>query len=201
MRRLVVKVIAVLLSLCLVAVPVLAEEGEASLTEYDRGYADGEIDGGGHGVWILSGLFLGPIGLILPWIFTPEVPAGALVGKSPQYVEGYQDGYRSSTKKGNFMYSLIGLGIVVVVGIGVMGTGYLIARAAEGAAESCSEAIDNSCGVIADACSWDPNCVFDPTCAAPSCNADPTCGSSGCESSGCETSSPTCTSPTCAALP
>jgi hypothetical protein len=75
--------------------------------EYFSGLAAGHSDARGSGVWVLSGLNLGPTRLILPWVIGTEVPGGNLVGKSAQYVGGYVDEYQSKAKPRNFQYSLV----------------------------------------------------------------------------------------------
>jgi hypothetical protein len=120
--------------------------------DYNQGWMDGQFDAKGNGVWILSGLLLGPIGIILPWVINPKVPGSRLIGKSVGYVQGYTAGYRKTAKPKNFYYSLIGFGVwavAVVVG------GILAVRAAESAADTCTANLGQAC---VDSCSPDINC-------------------------------------------
>lgn len=180
MKRFAVRIVAVMACLSLTLTPLIADEvaEEPELTDYQRGRLAGKEDADGNGIWILSGLFLGPVGLVLPWIFTPEVPGGSFVGESPDYVEGYQDGYRADQKADNFMYSLLGFGIIAGAAVVTVGVTMMVAAAAEGAANSCSAALDQSCAYV-PSCNWDPSCS--PTCSG----LEPGCDSSGCDSSGC----------------
>ena len=150
------KGIALILSLCLCAAPLAAEqesdESGSMVEEYNQGWLDGQVDAEGKGIWVLSGLFLGPIGIILPWVINPKVPGTRLIGKSAAYVEGYTDGYRQKAKPKNFLYSMIGFGVWAVVA--VAGT-VLAVRAAESATDSCAEAFGQEC---AESCMPDVNC-------------------------------------------
>jgi len=80
-------------------------------SEHASGLAAGQRDARGSGVWVLSGLNLGPTRLILPWVIGTEVPGGNLVGKSAVYVGGYVDEYQSKAKPRNFQYSLAGVAV------------------------------------------------------------------------------------------
>ncbi len=126
-----------LLILCLAAAPVFAQQ-----TDYDQGKLQGEVDAKGQAIWILSGLLLGPIGLILPWIINPRVPGGNLIGKSAEYVAGYMDGYRREAKPKNFLYSLIGFAVW-----GAAAAAFLVgmANAANASADACGQTCGNNC--------------------------------------------------------
>jgi hypothetical protein len=154
------KVLCLILALCLAVAPVVAQEGsgesENYSEEYNQGWLDGQADAEGSGIWIVSGLLLGPIGIILPWVINPKVPGTRLIGKSVGYVEGYTAGYRKKTKPKNFYYSLIGFGVWAVVA--VVGT-VLMVRTAESASESCAD----SC---AESFSENLNCSPDLGCSS-----------------------------------
>jgi hypothetical protein len=158
------KVLCLILALCLCVAPVVAQEGSGGSgtmsEDYNQGWLDGQLDAEGNGVWVLSGLLLGPIGIILPWVINPKVPGTRLIGKSIGYIEGYTAGYRQKAKPKNFYYSLIGFGVwavAVVVG------GILAVRAAESAADSCAANLGQSC---ADSCSENINCAPDLGCSS-----------------------------------
>ncbi|UCG00079.1 MAG: hypothetical protein JSV89_11185 [Spirochaetaceae bacterium] len=156
--------IFLVLILCLYIAPVVAQQQSADsgsfIEEYNQGWIDGQADAEGNGVWVLSGLLLGPIGIILPWVINPKVPGTRLIGKSVAYVEGYTDGYRQKAKPKNFYYSLIGFGVwAVAVVIG----GVLAVRAAESAADSCGSTIGQNCS---DSCSQTFNCSPDLGCSS-----------------------------------
>jgi hypothetical protein len=50
------------------------------------------------GAWLFAGCLGGWIGLICAYMMTPNPPAMALVGKSPEYVAKYTDCYREAAK-------------------------------------------------------------------------------------------------------
>jgi len=159
-----IKVLCLGLALCLVVAPVVAQdnsdESENFSEDYNQGWLDGQADAEGSGVWILSGLLLGPIGIILPWVINPKVPGARLIGKSVGYVEGYTAGYRQKAKPKNFYYSLIGFGVWAVVA--VVGT-ILMVRTAESAADSCADSCSTSMG---ESCSENLNCSPDLGCSS-----------------------------------
>jgi hypothetical protein len=158
------RIFCLVLALCLVVAPVVAqdsaEESENYTEEYNQGWLDGQADATGSGIWILSGLLLGPIGIILPWVINPKVPGARLIGKSVSYVEGYTAGYRQKAKPKNFYYSLIGFGVFAVVA--VVGT-VLAVRATESAADSCSESCSSA---LEESCSENFNCSPDLGCSS-----------------------------------
>jgi hypothetical protein len=148
--------LAIVLILCLGAAPAFAQQ-----TEYELGKLQGEVDARGQAVWILSGLLLGPIGLILPWVINPRVPGASLIGKSAEYVAGYMDGYRHEAKPKNFLYSLVGFAVWTAAAVAlVVG----MANVADSSADACGESCGSSCGDAfnnwaGDACN--PSCSPD----------------------------------------
>jgi hypothetical protein len=158
------KVLCLGLALCLAIAPVVAQDSsdefENYSEEYNQGWLDGQADAEGSGIWILSGLLLGPIGIILPWVINPKVPGARLIGKSVGYVEGYTEGYQKKAKPKNFYYSLIGFGVWAVAA--VVGT-ILVIRAVESTANSCAATFGESC---ADSCTENFNCSPDLGCSS-----------------------------------
>jgi hypothetical protein len=139
-------VFAVVLIMSLATAPAFAQQ-----SEYEQGKLQGELDARGQAVWILSGLLLGPIGLILPWVINPHVPGANLIGKSLEYVTGYMDGYRHDAKPKNFLYSLIGFAVWGAVATAVLvGAAQSADQAANSCGGGCGDAFNNS---MNDACS------------------------------------------------
>jgi hypothetical protein len=93
------------------------------------------VDARGQAVWILSGLLLGPIGLILPWVINPRVPGANLIGTSAEYVAGYMDGYRHEAKPKNFLYSLVGFAVLAAAAV-ALAVG--LTNAANSSANACA---------------------------------------------------------------
>ncbi len=82
--------------------------------DQEAGYADGMQDAAASvdGVtWILTGCVTGGFSYLYPSLFNPAVPQSRLVGKSPEYVANYTDGYNFKRKKIIQKNSLIGGGI------------------------------------------------------------------------------------------
>jgi len=147
-------VFAVVLIMSLATAPAFAQQ-----SEYEQGKLQGELDARGQAVWILSGLLLGPIGLILPWVINPHVPGANLIGKSLEYVTGYMDGYRHDAKPKNFLYSLIGFAVWGAVATAVLvGAAQSADQAANSCGSGCGDAFNNS---MNDACS--SSCSPQPT--------------------------------------
>jgi hypothetical protein len=147
--------LAVVLILCLGAAPVFAQQ-----EDYQMGKLQGEVDARGQAVWILSGLLLGPIGLILPWVINPRVPGANLIGKSAEYVAGYMDGYRHEAKPKNFLYSLVGF---AVWGAAAVALAVGLTNAANSSANACGESCGSSCGDFFD--NWATDACSSSSCS------------------------------------
>ena len=59
-------------------------------------------------MWFIIGCIFPVFGLIAPYMYKPPVPAGELVGKSPEYVAYYTDAYKAEMEKMQFRYALNG---------------------------------------------------------------------------------------------
>ena len=147
--------LAVVLILCLGAAPVFAQQ-----EDYQMGRLQGEVDARGQAVWILSGLLLGPIGLILPWVINPRVPGANLIGKSAEWVAGYMDGYRHEAKPKNFLYSLVGF---AVWGAAAVAVAVRRPSAANSSANACGESCGSSCGDVFD--NWATDACSSSSCS------------------------------------
>lgn len=147
--------LAVVLILCLGAAPVFAQQ-----EDYQMGRLQGEVDARGQAVWILSGLLLGPIGLILPWVINPRVPGANLIGKSAEWVAGYMDGYRHEAKPKNFLYSLVGF---AVWGAAAVALAVGLTNAANSSANACGESCGSSCGDVFD--NWATDACSSSSCS------------------------------------
>jgi len=147
--------LAVALILCLGAAPAFAQQ-----EDYQMGRLQGEVDARGQAVWILSGLLLGPIGLILPWVINPRVPGANLIGKSAEWVAGYMDGYRHEAKPKNFLYSLVGF---AVWGAAAVALAVGLTNAANSSANTCGESCGSSCGDVFD--NWATDACSSSSCS------------------------------------
>ncbi len=119
------KTIAVLTALVFFSMPLLAQQIEVQGTQqqkktatdggYMQGKIDGERDGQGNFAWFFGGFCLGVIGVILAFMIAPQPPTENLVGRSPEYVMGYTEGYKSAAKRQQGYYAIGGWAAAVVV--------------------------------------------------------------------------------------
>lgn len=104
-----------------VPVVALAQIGEGGVDECYQGKADGERDGTGNPAWVLAGLGCGIFGLGAAYLIKPSPDAGALLGKSSEYVMCYTDAYQEKAKGKNAMYAGIGCLVGAVISLAVSG--------------------------------------------------------------------------------
>jgi hypothetical protein len=74
-------------------------------------------------MWFMIGCMLPVFGLITPYLYKPPIPAGELIGKSPEYVAYYTDAYQVGMEKMQFRYALNGFitaGAVNCIGLGCL---------------------------------------------------------------------------------
>lgn len=85
-------------------------------SNYARGWLDGERDARGSRLWVGAGFGCAGFAPIGAYLLPPRVPVltqigqrtSSLIGKSPEYVAGYIEGYRSRSRAQNVKYSLAG---------------------------------------------------------------------------------------------
>ena len=88
--------LAIAMSLIVFATPILAQQGETM-----KGRMDGEqaarsnVNGT---LWMLVGCVGGLLGVVVAYVYEPSPTATLLLGKSPEYVAAYTDGYKSAAK-------------------------------------------------------------------------------------------------------
>lgn len=107
------KVVAVLTLAIFLYVPVMGQAAYSS--DYAHGKVDGQMDGKGTALWFLGGLCLGGIGVILAFVLKPKPSTAHLMGMSPEYVDGYVDGYGSKAAKKNGLYALGGMAVQLLL--------------------------------------------------------------------------------------
>jgi len=152
----------VVLGLLLAVVPSFGKSKAPDVEpspEAVEGAAQGKADARGNAIWIIPGMLLPGVGLILPWVFSPSVPADNLIGKSEDYVAAYRHAYIHRRKTRNFLWALAGFGVTATVlgGVAVATVVDAMASGAEscGAAisDSCSASLSNTCSSMAPSCS------------------------------------------------
>jgi hypothetical protein len=100
------------LAIIMVAAPLLAQQ---EMNEYLQGKKDGELEAKGNGMWFLAGCCLGGVGIIIAYVVEPSVPTDHLIGKSPEYIQGYTEGYINKAKSKNGMNAIYGCVTTTVV--------------------------------------------------------------------------------------
>lgn len=109
------KILLLILALTLVLTPLLAQGSD----DYAQGKIAGEADGKGNALWFIAGLGCGILGFGAALLITPEPPTQALVGKSSNYVLGYNEGYKKKAKGQNALYAGIGWAAWIVIYLAV----------------------------------------------------------------------------------
>ena len=97
--------IVVVLVFAMVAAPLLAQQ---ATNDYLQGKQDGERDAQGNGNWFFAGCLGGLVGVLIAYVVEPSVPTEQLMGKSIEYVRGYEEGYKNKTKSKNATKALNG---------------------------------------------------------------------------------------------
>lgn len=110
------RVCAIVLTVVMLTSPVLtpAAIAQESMNDYVQGKLDGERDAKGNPVWFLAGCLAGATGVIGAYVVKPDPPAYQLLGKSPEYIMGYTEGYQNKARDRNVMYALVGCGTFVI---------------------------------------------------------------------------------------
>jgi hypothetical protein len=134
-----------------------ADDAATTGTDAETGAAQGRSDARGNGLWFFPGLIPG-CGLVLPWLFSPKVPADKLIGRSEEYVSAYTVSYVKKAKQQNFFYSLFGQVVT-----GTIAGAYLLvsctSSASGCAADLGSEVGGAACSAIAPTGCLDPGMV------------------------------------------
>jgi hypothetical protein len=96
-------------------------QGAPSKSDYFSGKIDGELAGRSSSVsagWFFLGCCGGTLGVVIPYVLEPDVSAEGILGKSNEYIVGFNDGYRSEVKKIRGKKALTGCiasGVAVIV--------------------------------------------------------------------------------------
>jgi len=97
-------------------VTVPAEPAPVENGTYEEGLADGTKQAKGEIAYFFAGCCLGVIGVIIPAVIEPTIPADLVVGKSSGYIQGFREAYKAKIKSENLRNAAIGLGTSVAVG-------------------------------------------------------------------------------------
>jgi len=78
-----------------------SESAVAGQSSIDQGRLDGARDAKtdvSGTLWFMAGCCLSGTGVLFAYVYTPNPPATRLLGKSPEYVAGYTDAYRTAAR-------------------------------------------------------------------------------------------------------
>ena len=117
-------VVAVIMSIMIFAVPILAQQDE-----FMAGRITGEQAARANTngtMWLAVGCIGGLLGLVVAYVYEPNPPATLLLGKSPEYVAAYTDAYKTTAKSVQSGKALTGC----IVGTIVTAVLYAVAIAA-----------------------------------------------------------------------
>jgi len=89
--------VAVVMSLMVFAMPILAQQDEFTAGRI-AGAQAGRASTNGT-LWLAAGCLFTWIGLLVAYVYQPVPPATQLLGKSPEYVASYTDAYKASAKR------------------------------------------------------------------------------------------------------
>ena len=96
-------------------------------SEFDSGFKDGVMAAKNNKIWRATCLsvvpYCAPIGiagLAAAYIYNPEPKPAILIGKSPDYIVGFQEGFGLEQKKYNKQNALIGCGTAFASCLGVI---------------------------------------------------------------------------------
>jgi len=101
------KPLSIALVFVLLATPILAQQN-AGTNDYSRGLVEGQNAAQGNGVWFWGGCGLNLTGVILAYVLKPSPPGGAMLGKSPEYIMGFTEGYGNKSRDKNVSYAIEG---------------------------------------------------------------------------------------------
>ena len=96
-------------------------------SEFDSGFKDGVMAAKNNKIWRATCLsvvpYCAPIGiagLAAAYIYNPDPKPGILIGKSPDYIVGFQEGFGLEQKRYNKQNALIGCGTACVSFLGII---------------------------------------------------------------------------------
>ena len=97
LRRKCLVLVAVVTAFMILAVPILAQQGDLAAGRM-AGSTAARTDTNGT-AWLAIGCLFGCLGVGAAYVLEPNPPTTALLGKSPEYVAAYTDSYRQTAKR------------------------------------------------------------------------------------------------------
>jgi hypothetical protein len=114
------KLLVCILSIALIAAPVLAQTSEVEEARL-AAKSDAKRDVS-RALWLGAGCLLNILGWGTALVVVPRVPTSRLLGKSSEYVDSYTEAYRTAVRETRANYASIGC----VVGTLVTATGVVL---------------------------------------------------------------------------
>jgi hypothetical protein len=118
------KPLCLLLAFSLAAIPCLAQvqvnvpQVVTSSSDYAEGRMAGESAATGSFLWFFAGFCCGCLGVGACYLFDkPTPPSSAFIGRSGDFVTGFNDGYRAKKKNRDAMMAWIGCGVAAVLNV------------------------------------------------------------------------------------
>lgn len=117
LRRKYFVAIAVVMSLLVFAVPILAQQDDL-IAGRIAGEKAARADVNQQ-LWFFVGCVGGLLGCVFAYFYAPSPPSAQFIGKSPEYVVAYTDAYKATAKTVQTNSALKGFIVPVVVGCAV----------------------------------------------------------------------------------
>jgi len=101
------KIVTLLLVALLFATPILSQE---FLSDHEQGRTDGKREGVSDAslLWAVVGFGCSCFGVGAAYLWAQPVPAARLVGKGPEYVNGYTTSYKKAKREKETIYAAAG---------------------------------------------------------------------------------------------
>ena len=114
-----IRFVSIFLFVLMLNMPMVISAQE-SVSEAQQARSDAESDAEQNVsslAWGFGGFAFNVFGVGYAYFATPDIPAGALLEKTPTYTETYTEVYRYHAKRRRLQASVIGLGVLIAIGI------------------------------------------------------------------------------------
>jgi hypothetical protein len=119
-RSLVFRCCAVIVLMAFIVGPVYGQTGAGTGNDYVQGLADGQMAAHASGMWFFAGFCGGLIGVLIAYLVKPSPSTAQLIGKSPEYVRGYVEGYRDKAGSQQASHAWTGFGVLLVIDLALI---------------------------------------------------------------------------------
>ena len=101
-------VMLIAMSIIVTPIPAYSQETNTNGGTFTEGLMQGQMMAQGNPGWVVGGFCCGIFGVAGAYLIPPSPPIQMLMGKSPEYVMGFTEGYKNESKKKNAQYAGIG---------------------------------------------------------------------------------------------